>query len=189
MKFRLKNAGKKYSTASLCLFSPISGPSRVTGVSNEAWEHGLPKTRGQPENCHASTSLMQHSVKNPLLTGPLASTLGKEPCLSNEWKVVENQKLALQERLLKSLHRVAGAAVVPSNPGFKLKTLLTLPQRQYSVKISTKEMFIYLSMKPCRITCKHTQKSLWLLNVNANQGFANPPTVSVPAYVAEKLYK
>lgn len=39
MKFRLKNAGKKYSTASLCLFSPISGPSRVTGISNEASEN------------------------------------------------------------------------------------------------------------------------------------------------------
>lgn len=39
MKFRLKNAGKKYGTASLCLFSCISALSRVTGVSNEASEN------------------------------------------------------------------------------------------------------------------------------------------------------
>jgi len=36
MKFRLKNAGKKYSTTSLSLFSCISALSRVSGVSNEA---------------------------------------------------------------------------------------------------------------------------------------------------------
>lgn len=39
MKFRLKNAGKKYGITSLCLFSCISALSRVTGISNEASEN------------------------------------------------------------------------------------------------------------------------------------------------------
>lgn len=52
---------------------------------------------------------------------------------------VENEELALWERLLKSLQRVAGAAEGSLHLGFHLKTLLALPHRQHSVKKNTQK--------------------------------------------------
>lgn len=94
---------------------------------------------------------------------------------------VENEELALQERLLKSLQRVVGAAEASSNPGFQLKISLAIPHRQRSVKKYPKN-----HLPKCQLASMHSKVDDYQMEM---QGFINPLSCSIWSKKLQELRK